>query len=211
METVRSILDAGPVIPVVTIEDAAAAVPLARALLAGGVRTIEVTLRSPAALDALERIVTEAPEMIAGIGTATTPGHLDDAKARGARFAVSPGLSLELVRHARAIDLPFLPGTATASEVLAAQAAGLDRLKFFPAEPAGGVAMLRQFAPVFPNVRFCPTGGLNPDTFTSYLALANVACVGGSWLTPADALRKGDWDAVTRLAAAAIDSARGNA
>jgi 2-dehydro-3-deoxyphosphogluconate aldolase/(4S)-4-hydroxy-2-oxoglutarate aldolase len=207
METIHSLLEAGPVIPVVTIEDAADAVPLARALVAGGVRTIEVTLRSAAALDALQRIVAEVPEMIAGIGTATTPGHLDEAKARGARFAVSPGLALELVRHARALELPFLPGTATASEVLTAQREGLDRLKFFPAEPAGGIPMLRQLGPVFPEVHFCPTGGLNAKNFRDYLALSNVACVGGSWLTPAAAVRGGDWARVTELAAAAIDSA----
>lgn len=207
METIEAILGSGPVVPVVTIEEPASAVPLARALVAGGVRTIEVTLRSPRALDALERIVAEVPEMIAGVGTAVSPDHLDAAKARGARFAVSPGLALPLVHHARSLDLPFLPGTVTASEVLAALGEGLDRLKFFPAEPAGGIAMLRQLAPVFPGVRFCPTGGLNADNFTDYLELPNVACVGGSWLTPAEAVRGGDWGAITSLATAAIDTA----
>lgn len=203
----RELLARCPVVPVVTIEDAAHAVPLARALQAGGIEVIEVTLRSEAAWSTVERIRQEMPAIRAGVGTVLRIGDLDRAKAIGAAFAVSPGLTRELVRRAADLALPYLPGVATASEVMAARAEGLETLKFFPARPAGGIPMLKAFAPVFPTVRFCPTGGVTPDDLRDYLEVPNVICVGGSWLTPKGALEAGDWDGITRLAAAAIDRA----
>lgn len=208
---VRRIMARSPVIPVLTIENADHAVPLARALVVGGIDVLEITLRSEAAFEALRRVRAEVPEMLAGIGTATTLAHLERAKELDAAFAVSPGLTLDLVRRAAALDLPFLPGVATASEVMAAHAEGLDALKFFPAEPMGGVRTLAALAPVFPEISFCPTGGVTLDNLNSYLQLPNVTCVGGSWLTPKGRIDARDWSTVTARAAAAIDRARSSA
>jgi 2-dehydro-3-deoxyphosphogluconate aldolase/(4S)-4-hydroxy-2-oxoglutarate aldolase len=191
-----------PVIPVIVIERATDAVPLATALVRGGLRVLEVTLRTPAALDAM-RAMAQVEGAIVGAGTALSGSQYDEAVSAGARFVVSPGFTDALAVAAAKHTVPWLPGVATASEVMRAREAGLKRLKFFPAEPAGGVPMLRSFAAVFQDVRFCPTGGINEASARSYLALPNVACIGGSWLTPADALASGDFGRVERLAAAA--------
>jgi 2-dehydro-3-deoxyphosphogluconate aldolase/(4S)-4-hydroxy-2-oxoglutarate aldolase len=193
----------GPVIPVIVIDDVAHAAPLARALLDGGVRVLEVTLRTPVALAAIEAIAREVPDAIVGAGTVCNAGDAQAALDAGAAFAVSPGYTAELGAACRRIGLPLLPGAVTASEAMAAMADGLKFLKFFPAEAAGGVALLKSLAGPFPGLRFCPTGGLTPANAPSYLALPNVAVCGGSWLTPAEALRGGDWGRITQLARAA--------
>ncbi|WP_412543707.1 bifunctional 4-hydroxy-2-oxoglutarate aldolase/2-dehydro-3-deoxy-phosphogluconate aldolase [Longispora sp. K20-0274] len=198
-----SILDLAPVIPVVVIHDAAHAVPLARALVAGGLPAIEITLRTPAALDAVRAIAAEVPEAWIGVGTVTTPAHVTASVAAGARFLVSPGATPALHGALADSGLPYLPGVATVSEVLAAVERGLSELKFFPAEAAGGAAYLKALSGPLPDVRFCPTGGITADSAVDYLALPNVGCVGGSWLTPGDLLAAGDWAAVERLAAKA--------
>ncbi|GII63887.1 ketohydroxyglutarate aldolase [Sphaerisporangium krabiense] len=198
-----SILDLAPVIPVVVVDDARAAVPLARALVAGGLPAIEVTLRTPAALAAIAAIAAEVPDAVVGAGTVRTPADVTAAAGVGARFLVSPGATPALLDAMDGSGLPFLPGAATASEVLALAERGLTELKFFPAGPAGGVAYLKALAGPIPGVRFCPTGGIRPETAPEYLALPNVGCVGGTWLTPADALAAGDYTRVEKLAAEA--------
>lgn len=198
--SVESLAGHGPVIPVIVIDRAEDAVPLARALVDGGVMVLEVTLRTPAALAAIERIATTVPEAIVGAGTVR---HADDARAArdaGARFVVSPGYAAALGAACRDLALPLLPGAATASEVMAAAGDGHRFLKFFPAAAAGGVAMLKAWASPFADVSFCPTGGIGIGNAAEYLALANVRVVGGSWLTPADAVAAGDWPRLTRLA-----------
>ncbi len=195
-----SLLDLVPVIPVVVVESVGDAVPIARALLEGGVPVIELTLRTPVALDAIRAIAGEVPEIRVGAGTVVEPGQAEAARAAGASFLVSPGATPSLLSAMRDTGLPFLPGTATVSEVLAALEAGCTELKLFPAEASGGVAFLKSVATVVPAARFCPTGGITPATAPSYLALPNVGCVGGSWLTPGDALATKDWDRIARLA-----------
>lgn len=202
--TIRDVLAAGPVIPVVTIDDAAAGPPLARALAAGGIRVIEVTLRTPAALDAVRAIHAEVPDTVLGVGTLLDEDQIGPSAAAGARFAVSPGFDPALVAPVREAGLGYLPGVQTVSEAMAARRAGLDTLKFFPAKAAGGVHALQQMQPLFPQLRFCPTGGIGADDAPAYLALANVMCVGGSFPAPTDAIRAGDWDRVTALARAAV-------
>lgn len=197
-----SVLDLVPVVPVVVVDRAEDAVPLARALAAGGVPVVELTLRTPAALEAIRLIAAEAPEVVIGAGTVTTPAQADAAVEAGARFLVSPGATASLLAHLGSLPVPSLPGTATVSEVLAAREAGFTEVKFFPAEASGGTAYLGALASVLPDVRFCPTGGITPASAPSYLALPNVACVGGSWLTPKDAVAAGDWGRITELAAA---------
>lgn len=193
----------GPVIPVIVIETLEQAVPLARALVAGGVRVLEVTLRTPVALDAVRAISAEVPDALVGVGTVTTPAQLDAAREAGACFAVSPGLTPALAEAARRGALPLLPGVMTPSEVMRARDAGFTELKLFPAQQAGGAAMLRALHGPFPELKFCPTGGVTPANARDLLALPNVACVGGSWLTPPAALAAGDWAAITALAHAA--------
>lgn len=198
-----SLLDVVPVMPVVVVERVEDAVPLARALVAGGLPAIELTLRTPVALEAIRAIATEVPEIVLGAGTITTPAQADAAVAAGARFLVSPGCTPTLVAAMLATGVPFLPGTATVSEVLAVLEAGVTEMKFFPAEAAGGAPYLKSIASPVPTARFCPTGGITAATAASYLSLPNVGCVGGSWLTPADAVAAGDWGRITELAAAA--------
>lgn len=197
-----SVLDLAPVLPVVVIDDAADAVPLARALVAGGLPAIEVTLRTPAALDAIRAISSEVPEAVVGAGTVISPRTAEEAAAAGARFLVSPGWTDTLLDAMRASGLPFLPGVSTASEVVALLERGVHEMKFFPAEAAGGTAYLKSLAGPLPQARFCPTGGITPATAPAYLALPNVACVGGSWLLPPDALAAKDWGRVGELARA---------
>ena len=198
--TLEEMLKLAPVVPVLTIEDEAHAVPLGRALVAGGLPMLEVTLRTPAAIGAIRRIAAEVEGAVVGAGTVLTARDLDRVAEAGARFAVSPGLG----QGARpGGPVPLLPGVATASEVMAALAAGFEYLKFFPAVPAGGVAMLKAFAPVFPQARFCPTGGVGMENAPDFLGLANVVCVGGSWVAPAAAMHAGAWGRITQLAQAA--------
>jgi len=190
----------GPVIPVIVIHRVADAVPLARALVAGGVRVLEVTLRTPDALACIEAIARQVPEAIVGAGTLRSAADARAAKAAGSVFGVSPGYTAALGAACRAAGLPLLPGVATASEVMSAQADGIHFLKFFPATAAGGIPMLKALAGPFPDVALCPTGGIVVDTAPQFLALANVKVCGGSWLTPADAVAAGDWGRITALA-----------
>ena len=190
----------GPVIPVIVIDRIETAVPLARALVAGGVRVLELTLRTPVALAAVEAIANEVEGAIVGVGTITRAQDFDAAIKAGALFGVSPGLTPELIAAAKDSGLPLLPGVMTPSDVIAARAAGFAQLKLFPAQQAGGIGMLKALGGPFPDVTFCPTGGISAATAAEFLALPNVACVGGSWLTPADAVAAGDWDRITALA-----------
>ncbi|MGZ6745957.1 MAG: bifunctional 4-hydroxy-2-oxoglutarate aldolase/2-dehydro-3-deoxy-phosphogluconate aldolase [Nocardioides sp.] len=200
---VRSVLDLVPVVPVVVVDRVADAVPIARALVAGGLPAIELTLRTPVALDAIRAIADEVPEIVVGAGTVVTPGQAKEAHDAGARFLVSPGTTHALLGAMADTGLPFLPGTATVSEVLAVLEAGCTEMKLFPAEASGGTDYLRSLASPVPAARFCPTGGITAASAPAYLALPNVGCVGGSWLTPADAVASGDWARIERLAAEA--------
>jgi 2-dehydro-3-deoxyphosphogluconate aldolase/(4S)-4-hydroxy-2-oxoglutarate aldolase len=190
----------GPVIPVIVLDRLADAVPLARALVAGGVKVLEVTLRTPVAMDCIAAILAEVPEAIVGAGTVRSVSDAVAVKRLGAAFAVSPGYTSEIGRACRDHGLPLLPGVATASEVMAANADGYRFLKLFPATAVGGLALLKAWASPFHDVAFCPTGGITPETAPQFLALPNVKVCGGSWLTPADALHDGDWARITRLA-----------
>jgi 2-dehydro-3-deoxyphosphogluconate aldolase/(4S)-4-hydroxy-2-oxoglutarate aldolase len=200
---VSALADAGPVIPVIVIERRDDAVPLARALVAGGVRVLEVTLRTPAALDAMRAIADVLPEATVGAGTLRSAADVRAAVHAGCRFGVSPGYTREVAAACRDLGLPLLPGVATASEVMAASADGHRFLKFFPAVAAGGVAMLKALHGPFPDIAFCPTGGITAQTAPQFLALPNVRVCGGSWLTPAEAIAAGDWSRITALASAA--------
>lgn len=193
----------GPVIPVIVLQRVQDAVPMAEALVAGGVRVLEITLRTPVALSCMEAIAKAVPQAVVGAGTIRSAADARAARDAGCVFGVSPGYTAEVGRTCREIGLPLLPGVATASEVMAAQADGLDFLKFFPATAAGGLPMLKALAGPFPDVVFCPTGGITPETAPQFLALPNVKVCGGSWLTPADALAAGDWARITQLAKAA--------
>jgi 2-dehydro-3-deoxyphosphogluconate aldolase/(4S)-4-hydroxy-2-oxoglutarate aldolase len=187
------------VIPVLTIEKVEHAVPLAKALVAGGVRTLEVTLRTDAAVEAAKAIIAEVPDAIVGIGTILNADDLGRARALGAKFGISPGATPELLKVAAASDLPFAPGIATASELMQALAAGFDVVKFFPAEQAGGIRALRALAGPFPNIRVCPTGGIGEANAAAWLAEPNVLCVGGSWLCPAADIRSHNWVGITAM------------
>lgn len=197
-----------PIVPVIVLADATDAVPLARALLAGGVRALEVTLRTPAGLEAIRRIASELPEALVGAGTVTRPQEMKAVRQAGAAFAFSPGWSTALSDAARDEGVEFMPGVMTPSEVMAAANSGHRALKLFPASVAGGLSMLRALAGPFAELRFCPTGGVTPENMASYLELPNVFAVGGSWLTPGDAIAARDWGRITALAAQAA-SARG--
>ncbi|MFD0021579.1 bifunctional 4-hydroxy-2-oxoglutarate aldolase/2-dehydro-3-deoxy-phosphogluconate aldolase [Streptomyces sp. NPDC058382] len=198
-----SVLDLAPVVPVVVLEDAADAVPLARALVAGGLPAIEVTLRTAAALDAIKAIAAEVPDAVVGAGTVISARNVSDTVAAGARFLVSPGWTDTLLDAMKASGVPFLPGVSTTSEVVALLERGVTEMKFFPAEAAGGTAYLKALSAPLPQARFCPTGGISLASAPSYLALPNVGCVGGSWMVPGDAVAAGDWARVERLAAEA--------
>lgn len=202
-----AVLDLSPVVPVVTVDDPGRAVPLAAALLAGGVGVVEITLRTPGALEAVRRVAREVPGMVVGAGTVLTPGGAQDAVGAGAAFVVTPGATPDLLGRLARSGVPALPGVATVSEVLAARELGFSAQKAFPASVLGP-GFLRAVAGPVPDVVFCPTGGVTVQNAAGYLALSNVACVGGSWLTPADAVRDGDWDRITRLAAGAVASLR---
>ncbi|WP_330480396.1 bifunctional 4-hydroxy-2-oxoglutarate aldolase/2-dehydro-3-deoxy-phosphogluconate aldolase [Streptomyces sp. NBC_00724] len=201
--TSSSVLDLAPVVPVVVLKDAADAVPLARALVAGGLPAIEVTLRTAAALDAIEAIAAEVPDAVVGAGTVISARNVSDTVAAGARFLVSPGWTDPLLDAMKASEVPFLPGVSTTSEVVALLERGVSEMKFFPAEAAGGTAYLKALSAPLPQARFCPTGGISLASAPTYLALPNVGCVGGSWMVPADAVAAKDWARVERLAAEA--------
>lgn len=200
----KDALTLSPVIPVVTIDDAANAAPLARALLAGGIRTIEITLRTPAALSAIEAIVREVPDMIVGAGTVLTEEDLDAVIAAGARYALSPGGTAKLMKAAAKKRFPFVPGVATASEIMRGLVHGYTCFKFFPAEQMGGVATLKALGPPLAAARFCPTGSITPEKAPAYLALGNVLCVGGSWIAPREKIAARDWSAIEATARAAM-------
>ncbi|AXL88336.1 keto-deoxy-phosphogluconate aldolase [Streptomyces sp. CB09001] len=195
-----SVLDLAPVVPVVVVDDLADAVPLAKALVAGGLPAIEVTLRTPVALDAIRAIAAEVPGAVVGAGTVVTAGQVAEVVAAGARFLVSPGWTDALLEAMRTSGVPFLPGVSTTSEVVALLERGVREMKFFPAEAAGGTAYLKALAAPLPQARFCPTGGITPASAPKYLALPNVGCVGGSWMLPKDAVSGRDWGRVAALA-----------
>lgn len=198
--TALQVMQDAPVIPVIVLHDVKHAVALARALVAGGIRMLEVTLRTPQALACIEAIAREVPEAVAGVGTVRSAGEVQACLSAGARFAVSPGYTHAVGQACRDAGLPLLPGVATGSEIMAAQEDGYKELKFFPAMQAGGPAMLKAWGGPFTDVKFCPTGGVTLANAAEFLALPNVACVGGSWLTPADAVAQGDWGRITTLA-----------
>jgi 2-dehydro-3-deoxyphosphogluconate aldolase/(4S)-4-hydroxy-2-oxoglutarate aldolase len=204
----RSILALAPVIPVLTIERLEHAVPLAQALCAGGLRVLEVTLRTPPALAAIEAMRKAVPEAVVGVGTLAKPQDFADAARAGAQFGVSPGLTVELANAARQAPFPLLPGIMTPSELIAGLGWGFNTFKLFPAQQAGGIGMLKALGAPFPEVMFCPTGGITRATAPEFLALPNVACVGGSWIAPADKIRAGDWAAIEALARDAASLAR---
>ena len=199
--TALQVMQDAPVIPVIVLNDVAHAVPMARALVAGGVRMLEVTLRTPQALACIEAIARAVPEAVVGAGTVRSRADAQAAANAGARFAVSPGYTSAVGQACRDVGLALLPGVATGSEIMMAQEDGFTELKFFPAMQAGGPAMLKAWSGPFFDVRFCPTGGVSLQNAADFLALPNVVCVGGSWLVPADAMAAGDWARITQLAA----------
>ena len=206
---IEKFLRLSPVMPVVTFTDPSVAVDVARALVHGGIRVIEVTLRTPVALRAMERIARSVPEITVGAGTVLSPADLKASAEAGAAFAISPGATETLLSAGASGPIPYLPAIATASELMAGLAAGYHCFKFFPAGAAGGIPMLSALGGPFPDVRFCPTGGISQATVKSYLDLPNVLCAGGSWLTPADAMAKKDWALIESLAAKAAASRAG--
>ncbi len=198
--TIKEVMTTSPVMPVMVINHLDQAVPLARALVDGGLKVLEITLRTPVALEAIRRIKAEVPGAIVGAGTIINPQTLDNAIAAGAEFIVSPGVTDSLLTAALASGVPLLPGIATSSEIMRLLEKGITAMKFFPAEAAGGIPMLKSFGGPLPQVTFCPTGGVNPKNAPEYLALSNVACVGGSWMAPAELVDAGDWAEITRRA-----------
>ena len=208
MSAIDHFLNLAPVVPVVTIRDVAHAVPLARALTAGGLLAIEVTLRTDCALAAIEAIARAAPEIAVGAGTVLNPEDLHAAAEAGAKFAISPGATAALLQAGPKGQIPYLPAVATASEVMEGLAAGYDRFKLFPAAAVGGVALLKSLAGPFAQVKFCPTGGISLETAPAYLALSNVVCVGGSWMVPDDRVLAGDWGWIEAQARAAVAALR---
>ena len=202
--TSLQVMQDSPVIPVIVLNDVAHAVPMARALVRGGIRMLEVTLRTPQALACIEAIAKAVPEAVVGAGTLRSKADAQAAASAGARFAVSPGYTSALGAACRDLGLPLLPGVATGGEIMAAQEDGFSALKFFPAMQAGGSAMLKAWSGPFFDVKFCPTGGISLQNARDFLALPNVLCVGGSWLVPADALMQGDWARITTLAWEAV-------
>ncbi|MDG4475139.1 bifunctional 4-hydroxy-2-oxoglutarate aldolase/2-dehydro-3-deoxy-phosphogluconate aldolase [Desulfobacterales bacterium RS19-109] len=194
----------GPVVPVMVIKDLAHAVPLARALVAGGIRVLEITLRTPVAVAAIREIARQVPEAVVGAGTVTNAEDLVAVSEAGAVFAISPGLTPELLDAANRGSIALIPGIATVSELMVGLQWRYDHFKFFPAEAAGGIPMLKAIAGPFPKVTFCPTGGISVENYRDYLALGNVACVGGSWVAPAEAVARGDWELISQLARDAV-------
>lgn len=204
----EEILTMGPVVPVIVIERLEDAVPLAKALIAGGVKVLEVTLRTACAFDAIKKIIEEVPEAVVGAGTVTTVEQLKQVTQAGVKFVITPGITDSILKEAVVGTVPVIPGIATISELLTAQEYGLTALKFFPAEINGGVAALKAFAGPCGYMKFCPTGGVNPKNYRDYLALDNVLCVGGTWFIPTDAIAQGDFAKITQLAKEAVAGAK---
>ncbi|MGL2717402.1 bifunctional 4-hydroxy-2-oxoglutarate aldolase/2-dehydro-3-deoxy-phosphogluconate aldolase [Helicobacter pylori] len=203
-DKIIEILQISPIVPVVVIENIKDAVPLAQSLIEGGIPIIEVTLRSSCALEAIELIAKNVPKMRVGAGTILNLIQLEQAQNRGAEFLISPGLTIKLLEHAKKKDMPLIPGVSSSSEVMQALELGYNALKFFPAEYCGGVKLLNAFNGPFKGVKFCPTGGISVDNMRSYLALENVVCVGGSWLTPKDLVQNKEWDKITEICKRAL-------
>ena len=199
------ILRQGPVVPVMVIHKLEQAVPLAKALMAGGIRVLEITLRTPVAVEAIRAISRDVPGAIVGAGTVIRPEELTAVAEAGAVFAISPGLTVELLQSANQGTIPLIPGISTVSELMTGMALGYTRFKFFPAEAAGGVKMLKAISGPFPQITFCPTGGITLDNYRDYLALSNVACIGGSWVAPQGAMDQGDWARITALTREAVE------
>lgn len=203
-----TLFEMGPVVPVIVIKDIADAVPMAKALLAGGIKVLEVTLRTPVALDAIRLLAEQVPDAVVGAGTVTTAAQLHQVAEAGAKFAISPGLTRELLQAGKDAAIPLIPGIASISELMEGTGLGYSHFKFFPAEAAGGVKTLKSIHGPFADIRFCPTGGINEKNFLDYLALPNVSCVGGSWIVPDDAVAAKDWGRITELCKAAVAQAR---
>ncbi len=204
----EKILTTGPVVPVIVVNKLEHAVPMAKALVAGGVRVLEVTLRTPVAMEALRLMIKEVPDAIVGAGTVINTQQLQEVTEAGAQFVISPGITEPLLKAAVEGPVPLIPGITTVSELMTGMDYGLREFKFFPAEANGGVKALQAIGGPFPQVRFCPTGGISPANYRDYLALKSVLCIGGSWLVPNDALESGDWDRITRLAREAVEGAK---
>ncbi len=204
----EKILTTGPVVPVIVVNKLEHAVPMAKALVAGGVRVLEVTLRTPVAMEALRLMIKEVPDAIVGAGTVINTQQLQEVTEAGAQFVISPGITEPLLKAAVDGPVPLIPGISTVSELMTGLDYGLREFKFFPAEANGGVKALQAIGGPFPQVRFCPTGGISPANYRDYLALKSVLCIGGSWLVPNDALESGDWDRITRLAREAVEGAK---
>ncbi|MGL2705563.1 bifunctional 4-hydroxy-2-oxoglutarate aldolase/2-dehydro-3-deoxy-phosphogluconate aldolase [Helicobacter pylori] len=203
-DKIIEVLQISPIVPVVVVENIKDAVPLAQSLIEGGIPIIEVTLRSSCALEAIELIAKNVPKMCVGAGTILNLTQLEQAQNRGAEFLISPGLTIKLLEHAKKKDMPLIPGVSSSSEVMQALELGYNALKFFPAEYCGGVKLLNAFNGPFKGVKFCPTGGVSVDNMRSYLALENVVCVGGSWLTPKDLVQNKEWDKITEICKRAL-------
>ena len=202
--TSEEIFSQGPVVPVLVIKNVEHAVPLAKALIAGGIRVLEVTLRTDAALEVIAKIAKEVPEAIIGAGTVTNRAQLQQVIDAGAKFAISPGLTSDLLKAGIEGSIALIPGISSISELMTAIDHGYTHLKFFPAEASGGVKALKAIGGPFPDIKFCPTGGISPSNYNDYLALPNVCCAGGSWLAPEDVMLNGDWDKITELAKQAV-------
>ncbi|WP_044734562.1 bifunctional 4-hydroxy-2-oxoglutarate aldolase/2-dehydro-3-deoxy-phosphogluconate aldolase [Shewanella algae] len=200
----QDIFKLSPIIPVMVINKIEHAVPLANALVAGGIRVLEVTLRTDCALEAIGRIAAEVPEALVGAGTILNEAQLAQAAEAGAQFAITPGATVELLKAGKAGKIPLIPGVASISEVMVGLGLGYTHFKFFPAEASGGVNALKAFSGPLADVRFCPTGGITPSSYKDYLALGNVDCIGGSWIAPVEAMEQGDWTRITRLCQEAI-------
>lgn len=206
--TSEEIFSQGPVVPVLVIKDVEHAVPLAKALIAGGIRVLEVTLRTDAALEVIAKIAKEVPEAIIGAGTVTNRAQLQQVVDAGAKFAISPGMTTDLLKAGNEGNIALIPGISSISELMTAVDHGYTHLKFFPAEASGGVKALKAIGGPFPDIKFCPTGGISPSNYNDYLALPSVRCAGGSWLAPEDAMLNGDWDKITELAKQAVEGAK---
>ncbi|PKG59223.1 bifunctional 4-hydroxy-2-oxoglutarate aldolase/2-dehydro-3-deoxy-phosphogluconate aldolase [Shewanella sp. GutDb-MelDb] len=202
----QDIFDRSPIVPVMVINKIEHAVPLARALVAGGISVLEVTLRTDCALEAISKIAKEVPEALVGAGTILNEVQLAQAVKAGAQFVITPGATTELLKAAMAGTTPLIPGVASISEVMAGMELGYKNFKFFPAEASGGVNALKAFSGPLADIRFCPTGGITPSSYKDYLALKNVDCIGGSWIAPTDAMEQGDWDRITALCKEAISA-----
>lgn len=204
----EEIFAAGPVVPVLVINDVEKAVPLAKALMEGGIKVLEVTLRTPAAIDVIKRIAQEVPDSLIGAGTVTNAQQLKAVVEAGAKFAISPGMTADLLKAGMDSEIPLIPGISSTSDLMKGKDAGYTHMKFFPAEASGGVKAIKLISGPFPDVTFCPTGGIGPNNYNDYLALNNVKCVGGSWLAPDDAIESGDWARITQLAKEAVAGAK---